>query len=184
MVLTYSTMMPLGAQAPDFKLPGVDGRDWALADFQGAPALLIVFTCNHCPYAQAVQGRLIQLHREFAPRGLATVLINSNDAAAYPEDSFAQMQTRARELHYPFPYLYDETQAVARAYQAACTPDPFLFDAERRLVYRGRIDDNWKEPENVTRQDLRQAIAALLSGQPLPQEQFASMGCNIKWKNE
>lgn len=184
MSLTYSTMSGLGMQAPDFHLPATDGKTYSLASFAEAPALLVVFTCNHCPYAQAVEERLIQLGRDFGPRGLAVVLINSNDAQAYPEDSFEKMKGRARQKQYPFPYCHDASQAVARAYQAACTPDPYLFDSERRLVYRGRIDDNWKEPDQVTRRELREAIQALLEGQPVPGEQRASMGCNIKWKTK
>lgn len=184
MSLTYSTMMPLGTRAPDFALPATDGITRTLDGFAGCPALLVVFTCNHCPYAQAVQDRLLRLGRDFIPRGLGMILINSNDAREYPEDSFENMKRRAEENRYPFPYAYDESQAVARAYRAACTPDPFLFDRERRLVYRGRIDDNWKEPDKVTRQDLREAIEAVLAGRPAAQEQLASLGCNIKWKTE
>lgn len=184
MSLTYSTMMELGTLAPDFMLPATDGKTYRLASFADCPALLVVFSCNHCPYAQAVEDRLIRIGREFIPRGLGMVLINSNDAAEYPDDSFEAMTRRANAKEYPFPYLHDESQEVARAYHAACTPDPFLFDAERRLVYRGRIDDNWKEPDQVTRRDLRDAIEAVLTGRPVPAEQFASLGCNIKWKNK
>lgn len=182
MGLAYSVMQPLGFKAPDFSLSGVDGKTYRLADFEAARALLIVFTCNHCPYAMAIEDRLITLHREFQGRGLATALINSNDAANYPEDSFPNMQRRAREKNYPFPYLYDEAQSVARAYAAACTPDPFLFDAQGRLAYRGRIDDNWKDPDRVTRHDLRQALEAVLNGSAPGSNQMASMGCAIKWK--
>lgn len=182
MALTYSTMMELGTAAPNFDLPATDGKRYSLSSFDDCQALLVVFYCNHCPYAKAVQDRLIRIGRDFIPKGLGMILINSNDASQYPDDSFDNMKQLAEEKDFPFPYAYDETQEVARAYHAACTPDPFLFDAARRLVYRGRIDDNWKEPENVTRQDLRQAIEALLKGEPLPAEQLASLGCNIKWK--
>ncbi len=182
MPLTYSVMLPLGTAAPNFMLPGADGQTYRLASFEGAKALLIVFTCNHCPYAQAVEDRLIQITNDYRKQGLQVVLINSNDAVNYPDDSFPNMQRRAREKNYPFPYLYDESQSVARAYSAACTPDPFLFDGDGKLVYRGRIDDNWKEPEKVSRQDLREAIEAVLAGQPVAATQMASMGCNIKWK--
>ncbi len=183
MALTYSQMLELGTPAPPFSLPATDGQMVSLGDFKGAKALLVVFTCNHCPYAQAVEDRLIELAREFGPKGLATVFISSNDATGYPDDSFEAMKQRATDKKYPFPYLYDESQEVARAYRAACTPDPFLFDGEGRLAYRGRIDDNWKEPRKVTRRDLREAIEAVLAGRPAPAEQLASMGCNIKWKS-
>ena len=182
MVLTYSKMSALGMAAPDFALPATDGKTCTLASFREAPALLVVFTCNHCPYAQAVEDRLIAIGRDYAGRGLAVALINSNDAENYPEDSFPNMKRRAEARRYPFPYCYDESQAVARAYGAACTPDPFLFDAARRLVYRGRIDDNWQEPARVQRHELREAIEAVLAGRPAPGEQMASLGCNIKWK--
>lgn len=182
MVLTYSTMMELGSQAPDFSLPATDGKTYSLETFADCRALLVVFYCNHCPYAQAVQDRLIRLGRDLIPKGLGMILINSNDAGQYPDDSFDAMRRRAEEKDYPFPYAYDESQAVARAYHAACTPDPFLFDAERRLVYRGRIDDNWKEPDKVTRHELREAVQAALHGEPVTVQQFPAMGCNIKWK--
>ena len=184
MSLTYSTMMELGTRAPDFALPATDGKTHALADFADCRALLVVFTCNHCPYAKAVEDRLIRIGRDLIPQGLGMILINSNDAQEYPDDSFENMKKRSDEKRYPFPYALDASQEVARAYRAACTPDPYLFDAERRLVYRGRIDDNWKEPDQVTRHDLRDAIAALLAGRPVPGEQFASLGCNIKWKTQ
>lgn len=182
MVLTNSMMVKLGSPAPDFSLPGVDGATHSLGDFADARALLIVFTCNHCPYAQAVEDRLIAIGRDYKERGLAMAAINSNDASAYPGDSFERMKARAAEKQYPFPYLHDETQSVARACRAACTPDPFLYNAERILVYRGRIDDNWKEPEKAARRDLREAIEAVLESRPVGDEQLSAMGCNIKWK--
>ena len=170
-----------GAPAHDFTLTATDGRPWTLADFAGAKALLLVFTCNHCPYALAVEERLIAIAREFAPQGLRMALICSNDAEKYPEDSFVNMQRRAAEKVYPFPYLHDETQQVARAYGAVCTPDPFLFDAELKLVYHGRVDDHWTDPAAVTKHELRDAIAAVLAGkQPAPAK--PAMGCGIKWK--
>ncbi len=182
MALTYSTMLELGTKVPDFNLPATDGKDHGPADFQWAKALLIVFTCNHCPYAQAVEDRLVRIAEDFGPKGLGTVLINSNDVVNYPDDSFDKMKERAEAKGFPFPYCLDETQDVARAYHAACTPDPFLFDADQRLAYRGRIDDNWQEPDKVTRHELREAIEAVLEGRPAASEQNASMGCNIKWK--
>ncbi len=182
MVLTYSEMMELGSPAPEFHLPATDGGIYSLENFKDAKALLVVFSCNHCPYAKAVEDRLIAIGRDYKEQGLAMVLINSNDSVKYPDDDFEHMKARAVEKRFPFPYLWDESQAVARAYRAACTPDPFLFDGQRRLAYRGRIDDNWKEPEKVTRQDLRAAIEAVFGGRPVPVEQVPSMGCNIKWK--
>ena len=182
MVLVNSTMLELGTSAPPFSLPATDGSTVSLDDFKGAKALLIVFTCNHCPYAQAVEDRLIRIGRDFGPRGLATVLISANDAENFPDDSFDKMKERAEAKDYPFPYCHDESQEVARAYHAACTPDPFLFDGDLKLVYRGRIDDNWQEPEKVTRNDLRDAIEATLAGKSASADQKASLGCNIKWK--
>ncbi len=182
MALTYSTMMELGTMAPDFSLPGTDGQLWRRDDAKGTRGTLIVFTCNHCPYAKAVEDRLIAIGRDYQPRGIGIVLINSNDAENYPEDSFDKMKERAAARNYPFPYLFDESQDVARAYHAACTPDPFLFDRHLRLYYRGRIDDNWQEPDKVRRHDLRDALDLLLADKPAPVEQLPSMGCNIKWK--
>jgi peroxiredoxin len=182
MSLTYSAMMELGTRAPDFALTATDGKTYSLASFADCSALLVVFYCNHCPYAQAVEDRLIRLGHDYIPKGLGMILISSNDVSQYPEDSFEEMCRRAEDKDYPFPYAYDESQSVAHAYHAACTPDPFVFDAERRLFYRGRIDDNWKEPSKVKRQDLRAAIEAVLLGRPMPAEQLASLGCNIKWK--
>ena len=175
----------LGFQAPDFHLPGVDGRHWSLKDFAQQKALLVVFMCNHCPYVIAVQERINGLAHRFAARGLAVVGINPNDPVKYPADSMHAMKERAREQGYVFPYLQDETQEVARAYDAVCTPDLYLFGNEEgsfRLRYHGRIDDNWKEPAKVTRQELSDAIETLLSGREIASEQHASMGCSIKWK--
>ena len=182
MVLTYSNMMPLGSPAPKFSLPGVDGKTWTLDDLRGGRALLVVFTCNHCPYALAVEERLIAIGRDFKAKGLEVALINSNDAGTHPDDSFEKMCERAQAEGFPFPYLHDESQGVARAYDAACTPDPYLFDGEGLLVYRGRIDDNWKEPEAAARHELREAIEAVLAGCEVDVKQNASLGCNIKWK--
>jgi peroxiredoxin len=180
-VLTESTMPALGTRAPDFALPEpAGGRVWALADFD-AEALVVIFTCNHCPYAQAVEERIIALARGFAGRA-DFVAISANDAAGFPDDAPEKMAQRARDKDYPFPYLYDETQAVARAYGAACTPDFFLYGRERQLAYRGRLDDNWQEPEKVQHQELRDAIAAVLTGVPTAEPQLPALGCNIKWR--
>ena len=181
MVLTESTMPALGTRAPDFALPEpAGGRVWALADFD-AEALVVVFTCNHCPYAQAVEERVIALARDFAGRA-DFVAISANDASGFPDDAPEKMAQRAREKEYPFPYLYDESQATARAYGAACTPDFFLYGPERQLVYRGRLDDNWQEPEKVQRHELRDAIEAVLTSKPVAKQQLPALGCNIKWK--
>lgn len=179
----HSKGMPRGTRAPAFSLPGVDGNTWSLDSFRDARALLVVFTCNHCPYAKAAEGRLADLARDYQERGLRVVAINANDASRYPDDSFEGMKARAADKGFPFPYLHDESQAVARAYDAACTPDLFLFGPERRLFYNGRVDDDWKDPANVTREDLREAIEALLEGRPLEFEPVPSMGCSIKWKD-
>ncbi|MEE3276311.1 MAG: thioredoxin family protein, partial [Candidatus Thermoplasmatota archaeon] len=165
MVLTESTMPALGTPAPNFVLPEPDaGREWTLTDFR-AECMVVIFTCNHCPYAQAVENRIIALARQFQNE-VDFVAISANDAENFPDDSPGKMAQRAREKGYPFPYLYDESQAVAQAYGAACTPDFFLYGPERQLAYRGRLDDNWKEPENVQCQDLRNAIDAVLAGKP------------------
>ena len=176
-------MLSLGTVAPDFSLPDPRGKVVAKSDFANAPALLVMFICNHCPFVKHVQSQLVQLGREFQSHGVAVVAINSNDAANYPEDSPARMAEVAATAGYTFPYLYDESQTVAKAYQAACTPDFFLFDRQQRLVYRGQLDDS--RPDNgipVTGRDLRAAIEATLSGAPVASQQKASIGCNIKWK--
>ncbi|HOX59524.1 MAG TPA: thioredoxin family protein [Candidatus Paceibacterota bacterium] len=183
MVAVNSTMLPLGTRAPDFRLPDPSGKVVALADFQGAPALLVVFMCNHCPYVKHIRDGLAKLARDYRPRGVATVGINSNDVANYPADSPVKMAQEAASAGYIFPYLYDETQAVAKAYRAACTPDLYLFDKDQRLVYRGQFDDS--RPGNgipVTGKDLRAALDAVLSGRPVAPNQKPSIGCNIKWK--
>jgi hypothetical protein len=141
-----------------------------------------VFTCNHCPYAIASEDRLIALQNDYGSRGVQFVAINPNDAENYPADSFEQMKVRAAEKDFNFPYLRDESQKVARAYDAACTPDIFVFDRDRKLLYNGRIDDNWQQPDQVTRQDLREVLDAALEGRTVDFEHVPSMGCSIKWK--
>lgn len=183
MVLTPSTMLELGTVAPDFSLPGTNGKTTSLADFSGKKALLVVFMCNHCPYVIHLKSALATFARDYQSKGLAVAGINSNDVENYPDDSLEKMAQDVAELGYGFPYLLDESQAVAKAYQAACTPDFFLFDKNRVLVYRGQFDDS--RPKNnvpVTGKDLAAAVEACLAGQPLAREQLASMGCNIKWK--
>ncbi len=170
----------LGDRAPDFALPGVDGRTWALADF-AEPALLVVITCNHCPVARAYEDRLSAIARDYAGR-LGVVAINPNADDSHPEDSFPEMVARAKEKAFPFAYLRDESQAVARAYGAMCTPDIFLFDAARRLAYAGRIDDAWKDEAKVSRRDLRAAIDAVLAERAIDFDVRPATGCSVKWK--
>jgi peroxiredoxin len=179
-----STMLPLGTKAPEFELPDVsDGRSVNLSDFESKRALLVMFICRHCPYVRHVRQELARLGRDFADSALAIVAISSNDVDEYPEDRPESLAEEAREAGYVFPYLFDETQEVAKAYTAACTPDFFLFDADRALVYRGQLDDS--RPSNglpVTGTDLRAAIDAVLSGGPVSEDQRASIGCSIKWR--
>jgi peroxiredoxin len=183
MALTPSTMLPLGTAAPDFQLPDTNGKITTLAALKDKPALLVVFMCNHCPYVKHLRAGLAQLARDYEPRSVAVVGINSNDAVNYPEDSPAEMAVEVQSAGYIFPYLYDASQAVAKAYRAACTPDFFLFDRGRRLVYRGQFDAS--RPGNgipVTGKDVRAALDAVLAGKPPSTMQSPSMGCNIKWK--
>lgn len=183
MVKTASTMRKLGTPAPDFKLTNVDGRLVGLDDLEGQPALLVNFMCNHCPFVKHVADGLAQLAREYQTKGVAIVGINSNDAATHPQDSPEQMVHEAEARGYPFPYLYDESQEVAKAFGAACTPDFFLYDKARRLVYRGQFDAS--RPGNgvpVTGSDLRAALDAVLAGRPPLERQIPSIGCNIKWR--
>ena len=183
MVRTPSTMLPLGTQAPDFELPNVDGRMVGLAEAAGPRGTVVMFICNHCPFVKHVADQLAMLARDYASHGISFVAISSNDVAAHPADSPEQMVRESEERGYLFPYLYDETQDVAKAYHAACTPDFYLFDAQRKLSYRGQLDSS--RPGNgipVTGSDLRGAIDALISGRPAVAEQTPSIGCNIKWK--
>lgn len=173
-------MVKLGSVAPYFNLPDTLGKNVSIEDFD-SELLIIVFTCNHCPYAKAVEERLIKLGKEYK-NDVDFVLISSNDSENYPEDSPKKMAERHTEKGYPFPYLYDETQEVAKAYSAVCTPDIFLYNEDRKLEYRGRIDDNWQNPEQVEREELKMAIEAVLNGKTIDFEQKPSMGCNIKWK--
>lgn len=183
MVQTASTMLPLGSTAPDFSLPNIDGRTVSLADFADQPGLLVIFMCNHCPFVIHIRSELAKFAKEYQQKGLAIVGINSNDAASYPQDAPDKMKLEAEQVGYTFPYLYDETQKVAQAYRAACTPDFFLFDKDRKLVYRGQFDDSRPSTSlPVTGADLRKACDALLAGQPVPADQKPSIGCNIKWK--
>ena len=183
MVRTPSTMLPIGTQAPDFSLPNVDGRILALADVAGPKGTAVMFICNHCPFVKHVADQLAALGREYMPLGIGFVAISSNDVATHPADSPEQMVREAEERGYPFPYLYDETQEVAKAYHAACTPDFYVFDAERKLVYRGQLDPSRPGSDiSVSGHDLRAALDALLAGKPPVAPQTPSLGCNIKWK--
>jgi peroxiredoxin len=183
MVRTASTMLPLGVAAPDFSLPDTGGKLVSLSDFTDAPALLVVFMCNHCPYVKHVAAGLAELAADYQRRGVAVVGINSNDAAAFPDDTPAKMIEEVKARGYTFPYLFDEKQAVAQAYQAACTPDFYVFDRQRKLVYRGQMDSSRPNSDvPVTGEDLRAALDAVLAGQAVPENQRPSLGCNIKWK--
>jgi peroxiredoxin len=185
MAETASTMLPLGTQAPYFQLPDPHGKRTALDHFPCAPALLVAFICNHCPYVKHIRSGFAALATEYQARGVAVVAISSNDVENFPEDAPEKMAEEIVQAGYTFPYLYDESQEVARAYHAACTPDFFLFDGDRRLVYRGQFDDS--RPKNgprVTGADLRAALDEVLAGRPVPSDQKPSVGCNIKWKAE
>ncbi len=183
MVKTASTMMPLGTTAPDFSLVNVDGRTVSLSDFADAPALVVMFICNHCPFVKHVADELARFGQEYQARGAAVVAVSSNDVSSHPEDSPEQMVHEAEQRGYTFPYLYDEDQEVAKAYRAACTPDFYVFDRQRRLVYRGQFDASRPGKEvPVTGEDLRRAVDAVLDGRPVQEDQKPSIGCNIKWK--
>lgn len=184
MARTPSTMLPLGTAAPDFRLlDATTDKLVSLADFRDAPAFLAVFMCNHCPFVKHIAGGLAELAKEYQAKGVAIVGINSNDVQAHPDDAPAKMAEEAKQRGYTFPYLFDETQAIAKAYRAACTPDFFLFDKAKRLVYRGQLDSS--RPDSgvpVTGRDLRAALDAVLSGRAPSEDQKPSIGCNIKWK--
>ncbi len=182
MVMTPSQMLPLGTAAPDFSLPDTDGNTVSLSDFSGKP-LLVAFICNHCPFVIHIREGFASLCREYQERGVAVVGISSNDISTHPDDSPEKMAAEKASAGYAFPYLFDESQDVAKAYNAACTPDFFLFDASHKLVYRGQLDDS--RPDSgipVTGADLRAAFDAVLAGEPVSEEQKPSVGCNIKWK--
>lgn len=178
-----STMLELGTAAPDFSLPDTTGQLVSLADYKQAPATLVVFMCNHCPYVKHIANQFAEFAREYQAKGVAVIGVNANDVSTHPDDSPEKMAEEAKKIGYTFPYLYDETQEVAKSYRAACTPDFFLFDKDHKLAYRGQFDGS--RPGNkiaVTGQDLRMALDAVLQDQPVPAEQKASMGCNIKWR--
>jgi peroxiredoxin len=172
--------LAVGVKAPDFKLPGVDGRTYSLASFASKPVLAIIFSCNHCPYVKAFEDRMVSIQSDYAPKGVQLVAINSNDEKAYPEDRFPEMVQRAKDKGFNFPYLRDESQEVVTAYGAVCTPHVFAFDKGRVLRYRGRIDDS-KDPTRVTSPDLRNALDDLTAGREVRTPDTRPFGCSIKW---
>jgi len=184
MALTESNMLSLGTQAPDFSLPDtVSGKTLSLNDVAGEQGTVVMFLCNHCPYVIHTNPEIVRVAGDYQNKGIGFVGISANDVENYPQDGPEKMKEQAERVGYTFPYLYDETQEVARAYDAACTPDFYVFDADRKLVYRGRLDKS--RPQNDEPQDgadLRAALDALLAGRPLPEKQYPSAGCNIKWK--
>ena len=183
MVSLQTPLCDFGRQAPDFNLPGVDGRRWTRDECRGDRGLLVMFICNHCPYVKAVIDRIIRDARDLAPLGIGCVAIMANDPSDYPEDSFDHMQRLARELAFPFPYLLDETQEVAKAYGAVCTPDFFGYNADLELQYRGRLDESRKETAPaVVRRDLFEAMTQVATLGEGPRDQIPSMGCSIKWR--
>ena len=177
-----SFSVPVGSNIIPFDLPATDGKNYSVDSFKDAKALVIVFSCNHCPYAKAAWPILIKMAGEFKDKGVAFVGINPNDENQYPEDSFEEMKKKVTEWHINFPYLRDGNQETARAFKAACTPDVFVYDEKRKLYYHGRINDNWQNPDEVKSEDLKDAINNLNSSNPPPQPQNPSLGCSIKWK--
>ncbi|MEO7993319.1 MAG: thioredoxin family protein [bacterium] len=173
--------LAIGDPAPAFSLPGVDGRDWSLADFADKTVLVVIFSCNHCPYVQAYEDRIMAIQRDFGAQGAQVVAINSNETVHHPEDRFDLMVERSKMKGFNFPYLRDESQAVAHAYDAERTPQIFCFDNDRQLAYTGAIDDNYKEPSAATRNYLRGAITSLLAGQPVAEATTYAIGCSVKW---
>jgi peroxiredoxin len=182
MVRTETPVCDFGFPAPDFRLPGVDGKIWTLNEARGNNGLLVMFICNHCPYVKSVRDRIIRDARELKDHGINSVAIMSNDPADYPEDSFDSMKQVAQELNFPFPYLYDETQEIAKGYGAVCTPDFFGYNKNLQLQYRGRLDESRKEAVLNARRDLFEAMKQVAQTGQGPKDQIPSMGCSIKWK--
>lgn len=182
MALVESIQIKLETQMPDFELKDPNGKIHKSAQLFGSKGLLVAFTCNHCPYAQAIWPRLIGLAKETQKIGVNTVAINPNIHPDYPEDAPERMKEKVKEWGISFPYLVDETQEIARAFQAQCTPDLYLFDSNHKLVYHGQLDDNWKDEIQVKRRELKEAIDHLVSGKPISSKQYPSMGCSIKWR--
>lgn len=184
MVLLESLQIPLGSAAHDFSLPGIDRKDHSFSDFKGNKAIVIVFMCNHCPYVQGVIQRFISLQKKFKNDGIVFIGINANESDNYPEDSFEKMSEYADKWGLNFVYLRDESQEVARKYKAQCTPDIFVYDKELKLVYHGRIDDNWQHEDQVTTHELKDALTTLINNGKPNEKQNPSIGCSIKWKNQ
>jgi len=174
--------LKIGSSAPDFNLPGIDGKNYSLNSFADKKALIVIFSCNHCPYVQAYEDRIKQIQDDYRDKGVVVAAINSNEDKGYPEDSFENMQKRASEKQFNFLYLRDEDQSVARAYDATHTPEIFLFDKERKLAFHGKIDDNWQEPNRVQNHYLRNALDELLGGKEISVPETFTIGCTIKWK--
>jgi peroxiredoxin len=181
MAMVNSTMIQLGTEAPDFALPDTDGRIVRKSDFAGKP-LLVAFICNHCPFVKHLADKLADAIAEWQEQGVGVVAIMSNNVQTHPDDSPEKMRAEKQQRRFTFPYLYDETQDIAKAYQAACTPDFFLFDSDHKLYYRGQFDSTRPEKGQPTGEDLDNAVKKLLAGEPAPQDQYPSVGCNIKWK--
>lgn len=184
MTLLESMNLPLGTHAADFSIRGIDDKYHTLGEYEDAKVLVIIFMCNHCPYVQAVWGRLVSLDKKYRDRRVQFIGINPNYHPDYPEDSLDKMKEYAKKYEMEFPYLQDMTQEVAKEYMAQCTPDIFVFDSERKLAYHGRIDDNWEHEDQVTTYELDDAIAALIAGKQPSQDQKPTMGCSIKWVKE
>ena len=183
MALTFTPLDGMGSICPDFQLPGIDSKTHSKKDFLNGKPLLVMFICNHCPYVKAIEDRLISMTHELQKNQINVVAICSNDAEEYPEDSFDSLRARAKEKNYPFVYLHDESQSVAKLFGAVCTPDFFLYNAEQKLCYRGRLDDSWKDAGKVTTNELIVAALQILKTGEVIQHQTPSMGCNIKWKS-
>ncbi len=175
--------LKIGSQAPDFNLPGVDGKNYSLNSFKDNRALIVIFSCNHCPYVQAYEDRIKQIQEDYKTEGVSVVAINSNEDMNYPDDSFENMKKRSSEKKFNFPYLRDDDQSVARAYDATHTPEIFLFDKQRKLAFHGKIDDNWQEPNKVQNHYLKNALDELLAGKEISVPETFTIGCTIKWKN-
>ena len=174
--------LKLGSKLPDFNLPSTDGKNYSVDSFADKKALIVIFSCNHCPYVQAYEERLKQIQKDYASKGVAIVAINSNDDKEYPDDSFENMKKRADEKQFNFPYLRDESQEIAKAFDASHTPEIFLFDEKRELAFHGKIDDNWQQPEKAKSQYLREALDELLEGKKISVPETFTIGCTIKWK--
>lgn len=174
--------LKIGSQIPSFSLPAIDGKNYSLESFKNKMVVAVIFSCNHCPYVQAYENRIIEIQRDYKSRGVEIIAINSNDAEKYPEDSFEEMKKRAAEKNFNFLYLRDEDQSVARSFDAAHTPEIFVFNKERKLVYHGKIDDNWQDEKKVKMKYLRNALDELLEGKKVSIPETYSVGCTIKWK--